>query len=507
MGSELGRALPAIAAPLQEQALVYYRALLSRDSRFDGRFFAAVLTTRVYCRPICPARKPRFEHCRFFRSSAEAQQGGFRPCKRCRPEHAPTPGASAAAPATVTRALSLIASGALTQGGIHDLSARLGVTPRHLRRLFGEHVGVSPQRYATTHRLGVASQLLHHSTASITAVALASGFQSLRRFNSAFREVYDMSPSRLRQEFAAGGRTRAAPLLRLELPFRRPYDWTGTLAFLGQRAIPGLERTGPDCYARSIRVRGADGFLTVSPNLTRSCLEVEIRLPEPSSILGLVEQIRSLFDLDADPEPIADTLGRDRRLRPCFDRAMGLRVPGGWDMFELGVRTILGQQVTVSGARTLCRRLVDGFGDPNLVTQAQAAGCTRHFPTPSVLAEADLRGIGMPGSRIEAVRRFAAFVAERGEASPGVGLVEALRWLPGLGPWSVSYIRLRGLRDPDAFPAGDAALLAAARQLGIAGSAAELSRAADGWRPWRGYAAMALWRAHAAPGPARQERS
>lgn len=494
-------------SPKPDEAAVYYDAFVSRDPRFDGRFFTGVVTTGIYCRPTCPARKPGRRNCRFFRSAAEAQRHGFRPCRRCRPETAPDSPAWLGTAATVKRGLDLIMAGALEEGSVDDLAGRLGVTARHLRRLFHEHVGVSPHRYARTHRLNVASQLLRHSDMPVTEVAFAAGFHSTRRFNSAFRDVYSMSP----RQYRGAPATEASPTtpalsahrapLVLELGYREPYDWGGTIEFLARRAVPGLETVEADGYTRTFILDQEQGLVRVRRSDRRRVLRVEILTTGRVRILSVIERVRATFDLDADPVPIAETLCREPGLSFVLERWPGLRVPGGWDLFELGVRAILGQQVSVAGARTLTGRLVEELGDPTRLPEAQTASCAFHFPRPRALMEAELESIGLPKSRADAIRHFAKFMHERGDGAyvDPLAFETSLRALPGIGPWTAHYVRMRGLKDPDAFPAHDAALRRAAGELGLATDDRQLQAVSERWRPWRSYATVALWRSLALP--------
>jgi AraC family transcriptional regulator of adaptative response / DNA-3-methyladenine glycosylase II len=488
-----------------------FRALATRDARFDGRIFVSVKTTGIYCRPICPARTPKRENVTFFASAAAAQEAGFRPCLRCRPESAPDLGAWRGASNTVSRGLALIEAGALDGGGLESLADRLGVGGRHLRRLFHTHLGASPIAVAQTRRVLLAKQLIHETHLSMTEVALASGFSSLRRFNETFQALYGRPPSALR-------RTRAGPLkagedgVRLKLPFRAPYDWEALIAFLEARAIGGVEVVTPRRYARAITLEGHTGLLAVSPDAGER-VDVVIRFPRLAALPAIIARVRRIFDLAADPAAIAAHLGRDPDLKARIAARPGLRVPGAWDGFELAVRAILGQQITVAAATALTSRLAAEFGAP---LHPDLAGLepnlTHAFPTAQSLAGADLSGLPMPRARSSALGGLArAAVADpslfdaRGDPARAMAKLTAL---PGIGAWTAHYIALRALRDPDAFPAADIGLqraLAAAD--GVRPSSAALEARSQAWRPWRAYAALHLWTTPDLPNPgARRDR-
>ena len=483
------------------------RARLARDARFDGRFFVAVKTTGVFCRPICPAVPPQERNVEYFPTAAAASEAGFRACLRCRPECAPGTPAWTGASTTVARALRLIGDGALEEDGIDRLAARLGVGARHLRRLFVEHLGASPIAIAQTRRLLSAKRLIDETEIPLTTVAMASGFGSIRRFNSAFLASYGRSPRELRQAVLRSPRSevrtprqagrnghRMAPgqpraLYSFQLRYRPPFDWETLLAFLAPRAIPGVEAIDAGTYRRSIEIDGKGGWLEVTRR-DPAALTLSIGFPEPRDVLRIVSRVRHLFDLDADPMTIDRHLAADTLLAPLVRRRPGMRVPGAWDGFELGVRAILGQQVSVAAATPLAGRLVARVGRPRASGVARLTHC---FPSPADLATAPVEQIGVPKKRADAIRAFAAAVA-RGAVCFDAAIDpdhfrRALRELPGIGDWTAEYIALRALGDPDAFPSGDLGLR---RATGIS-SARKLSERAQAWRPWRGYAALHLW--------------
>jgi len=473
-----------------------YRAIESRDRRFDGRLFTGVKTTGVYCRPICPAQTPKRRNVDFFPTAAAAQAAGFRPCLRCRPETSPDLGAWRGVSNTVSRALTLIEAGALDAGDVGELAGRLGVGERQLRRLFQDHLGASPVAVAQTRRVLLAKQLIHDTCLPMTEVAFAAGFGSVRRFNETFQQLYGRPPGDLRRASRAEA-SGAGGVLTLRLPYRPPYDWPAQLAFLAARAIPGVERVEGDSYARSLTLDGAQGAIRVRP-AEGDALLAEIRLPRLTALPAVIARIRRVFDLAADPVAIAAHLSRDPRLAPLVAARPGLRVPGAWDGFELGVRAILGQQITVAAARNLAGRLAATHGAPMSDPWVLDIGLTHAFPAPDVIAAADLSGLPMPRARSLSLETLArALIADPGLLSGGRELDHAvadLRRLPGVGEWTAQYIAMRQLREPDAFPAGDVALRKAmADPSGVRPSSAELLAAAEAWRPWRAYAAAHLW--------------
>jgi len=473
-----------------------YRAMCLRDARFDGRFFIAVKTTGVYCRPVCRARTPRSENVIFYPTAAAAHEAGFRPCLRCRPETAPDLGAWRGTSNTVSRALALIEAGALDDARIDALASRLGVGERQLRRLFREHLGASPVAVAQTRRVLLAKQLIHETRLPMTEIAFAAGFGSIRRFNETFRSLFGRPPGSLRR--AGGEEISAGPQgeVNLLLRYQPPYDWPLMLAFLERRAIPGLERVTADTYARTIQLEGVQGVLSVHPG-DGNALRAAIRFPKLSALPAIIARLRRVFDLAADPLAIAAHLAQDSWLAPLVAARPGLRVPGAWDGFELAVRAVLGQQITVAGAARLAGRLVAAYGEP---LPAPDGTLTHSFPRPEVVAAADLASLGMPRSRAATLSAVAAaLVADPELLSATRSLEEAvqkLRAIRGVGEWTAQYIALRQLREPDAFPAADLGLLRAlAAADGTRPAQSEVLARAEKWRPWRAYAAQHLWAA------------
>jgi AraC family transcriptional regulator of adaptative response / DNA-3-methyladenine glycosylase II len=469
-----------------------YRALTGRDARFDGRFFVCVKTTGIYCRPVCPARTPKRANCVFVPSSAAAETLGYRSCLRCRPESAPGTPAWAGTEASVARALRLIDEGALDEGSVELLAAWLGIGARQLHRLFVRHLGASPQAVAGNRRLLVAKQLITETELPFSEVAAASGFQSLRRFNDAVRTLYGRSPSELRRGSKAS-EAPASAAISLHLGYRPPFDWHRVLAYLAGRAIPGVEKVEGDTYRRTYRLGDRTGTIEVSHQPDRHGLSVRIDGVGPLPVRQIVARVRRLFDLDADPSAISAALGGDPIIGPRLARARGVRVPGAFDPFELAIRAVLGQQVSVKGATTLAGRVVQRCGT---LMEGAREGLSHFFPTPEALAQADLSGVGLTGARAQALKSLAAACASSDSTlKPGTSLedsVAQLVTLPGIGEWTAQYVALRALGEPDAFPAADLGLRKAAGA-GVLIAPQALKRMADVWRPWRGYAALLLW--------------
>ena len=476
-----------------------YRAFQMRDARFDGRIFCGVRSTGIYCRPICPARTPKRENMRFFRSAAAAQEAGFRPCLRCRPETSPDLGSWRGTSNTVSRALALIESGALDGGDVEALAERLGVGERQLRRLFQQHLGASPVAVAQTRRVLLAKQLIHETRMPMAEVALAAGFGSVRRFNETFQQLFDRPPAKLRRlggaEIAAGQGGAVA----IQLAYRPPYDWEAMIAFLAARAIPGVESVRNGRYARTLAVGEARGVVMIEPGEGAS-LRVTLRFAKVQAWPAVLARVRRVFDLAADPAVIAVHLSEDPDLAPMVAARPGLRAPGAWDGFELAVRAVLGQQITVHAARMLAGKIAASYGSPLEDEAANALGLTCFFPTPEQLALADVETLAMPRARGRALVGLAGAAATDpdlfGARRSLDEAVAALRALPGIGEWTAQYIAMRALREPDAFPSADIGLMRALETPdGRRPTAAELLARAERWRPWRAYAASHLWAA------------
>ena len=430
----------------------WYDALRSHDPRFDGRLFIAVTSTKIYCRPICPAKRPLKKNVRIFACAAAAEAAGFRPCLRCRPEVAPWTSAWNGTSTTVSRALRLIGEGALDAGDVEALAQRLGVTSRHMRRLFEEHLGASPIAIAQSRRVHFARTLLADTSLPITDVAFAAGFSSVRRFNTAIKSAYRVAPREMRR-----GRVASEGDIVVRLPYRKPFDYDGLLAFLRPRAIPGVEFVEGDEYRRTIAIGERRGIIRVRNDGDALLLSVPRSFTH--TLKPIVDRVRRLFDLFADPDTIAADLSGDKRLRPLVRRWPGARVPGAWDLFELAVRAVVGQQVSVRAATTLMGRIAAKYGTPI------DGGIV--FPDAATLRNAAIDG--MPASRAATIRAVAA-----------ADLDGDLTSIRGIGKWTAGYIAMRR-GDPDAFPEGDLILRRAGGD-------------PDAWRPWRAYAAILLWR-------------
>ena len=477
-----------------------YRAMSTRDPRFDGRLFVGVKTTGIYCRPICPARTPKFENVMFYASAAAAQEAGFRPCLRCRPETSPELAFWRGTSNTVSRALSLIEAGGLDADDVEGLANRLGIGARQLRRLFRQHVGASPVAVAQTRRVLLAKHLIHETSLSMAEVALASGFGSVRRFNETFHDLFGRPPATLRR---SRDRTRReAGALAVRLAYRPPYDWEAMLAFLGARAIPGVELVSGDSYKRSIAFGPRSGVVTVAPAGGHR-VDVTVRFPDMAALPSIIARVRRVFDLAADPDQIGAHLSQDPVLAPLLAARPGLRVPGAWDGFELAMRAICGQQITVPAATRLLGKIVQSHGAPLSASIPDGEGLSHVFPSPKAIAAADPAGFAMPGARAKAIIALSqAMLRDPLIFSRGASLEEAivkLRALPGIGEWTAQYIAMRELREPDAFPAADIGLLRALTDgQGRRPSPDQLLARAERWRPWRAYAAQHLWAAGAA---------
>jgi len=463
-------------------------ARISRDARFDGKFFIGVRTSGVYCRPICPARTAKESNVHYFSSAAAASEAGFRPCLRCRPECSPGTPAWLGTPSTVARALRLIDESGLEDGGVDALAARLGIGSRHLRRLFLRHLGATPSSVAQTRRLHFAKKLIDETSLPMGQIAIASGFGCVRRFNAAIHMTYHRTPTQIRRV----GRQAAVQeknQYRFHLRFRPPYHWAGMLAFLKARAMPGVEFVDAKCYRRSILLNETAGYFEISPDEGGTSLVARIQFGDPRALFFIVERIRAMFDLNADWMDIARTLTNDPDLAKRIQIAPGLRVPGSWDGFELAIRAILGQQITVKGATTLAGRIVKLFGEPF----SPSDGLTHLFPAAEVLADADLTRAGLTKARATTICSLARAVSGRKISFDGIMdsdiFLAGLQKIPGIGAWTAQYIAMRALREPDAFPTGDIALV---RALHLA-NGRELEPRAEMWRPWRAYAAMYLW--------------
>jgi AraC family transcriptional regulator of adaptative response / DNA-3-methyladenine glycosylase II len=468
------------------------RARESRDPRFDGKFFIAVTSTGIYCRPICPSPTSRKANVRYYATAAAAAEAGFRPCLRCRPEAAPGTPAWMGTSAVVRRALRLIHEGLLDEASVDVLAARLGIGRRHLNRLFMQHVGASPIAVAQTRRLHFAKRLLDETGLPVTEIALAAGYGSVRRFNDAFLRTYGRSPRELRRQRRSGIAAECADEVALRLAYRSPYEWNQVRDFLAASAVPGVERVNTDGYARTVAAEGGHAIVRVSNLPGEDALELRVRGAPPTALYQLSSAARRLFDLAADPPRILVALEGDPLLGPLARRWPGLRAPGAWDSFECAVLALLGQRFGPAAARSSAGRVVARLGRPVAGTD----GLTHLFPTPAALAGACLDDLGLTATCIEALRALSLAVSQGAIDLDGPieEVTTALSALPGFGHHAAQLVALR-MGDPDAFPSSDPALRSAAAEGAAPLTVRALEQRAEAWRPWRGYAAALLWRA------------
>lgn len=475
-----------------------YRAVTAHDARFDGCFFVGVTSTGVYCRPVCRVKMPRRENCRFFSTAAAAEASGYRPCLRCRPELAPGNASVDSAQRLASRAAALIEDGLPEGAGLEDLAARLRVTSRHLRRVFHTEFGVSPVEYSQTQRLLLAKRLLTDTALPVTEIALAAGFHSLRRLEALFHERYGLSPRMLRQS-----PTRAAPrdAMRFEMSYRPPYDWHALAGFLAARNIDGVETAAETAYRRIVRVAGAGGeqtgWIEVRPDSRRAALAVSIAPSLVKAIPAVLAAVRRVFDLSCHPALVGEALGALSAGRP------GLRVPGAFDGFEIAVRAVLGQQVSVAAARTLAGRIAAAFGT---TVESPFEGVRTAFPAASTLAKAkpeEVSRLGVLPSRARTIVELAKAVAAGELSLAPCAEVEStlnrLRRIEGIGQWTAQYVAMRALAWPDAFPHTDLGVMKALGEK----RPKRVLEIGEAWRPWRAYAVMHLWTGGTANGTIR----
>ena len=451
------------------------RARLSRDPRFDGKFFIGVRGSGVYCRPICPAPTAKEKNCRYFPTAAAAAEAGYRPCLRCRPECSPGTPAWLGTSTTVSRALRLIEESGPEDGGMDKLAERLGVGPRHLRRLFLRHLGATPNAVVQTRRVHFAKKLIDETNLRMTELAIAAGYGSVRRFNAAIRGTYHRTPTEIR---AIARRKIALPEnhYMFRLRFRPPYDWNGMLSCLAATATPGVECVDDAGYRRTISLNGSNGSFEITRDATQPGLCARIRFGDPRSLFAIVERLRALFDLNADWTAIVGTLSTDPMLAAKLETAPGRRVPGCWNGFELAVRAILMRQAAGDATRA-AGRIAMSFGRPFLAGR----GLTHLFPEPALLADADLAGIGVAADAANRIGVLARAIRDGATGFEYIAdsraFLENLRHTTHIDEWTAQYIAMRALREPDAFPSGSKTL----------------TKRSEAWRPWRAYAAMYLW--------------
>lgn len=472
----------------------YEDARQSRDARFDGRFFVGVLTTGIYCRPVCPVRVPKKENVQLYKSAAAAAAAGFRPCLRCRPESSPGTPAWSGPSWKVSRALQLIDKGILDDGSVDELAEQLDVGPRQLSRLFQSHLGASPVEVAQTRRLHFAKKLIDETDMPLADICFAAGFGSIRRFNAVFNKTYNRSPKQLRDKRKQRNVVNK-DAIEITLSYRPPFDWRSMLAFLKFRAITGIEFVTDNSYARTIRLGETVGDFMVRFQEGSNQIQVSINFPATCHLYQIIDRIRSLFDLRADSAQIDRYFARDKLLKPMAKKFPGLRVPGCWDGFEVAVRAILGQQISVKAACTLVARMTKRYG------QQYAAGnerLTHVFPSEEVLARADMDGLGIVTQRIAAIQSTARLICS-GEllidcTTDTDKFVAQICQVKGIGEWTAYYIAMRALNDPNAFPYSDLILRRAAAAKHETLTAKQLLTRSEPWQPWRAYAVILLWR-------------
>ncbi len=457
-----------------------YKAHLSRDQRFDGKFFVAVKTTKIYCRPTCPARKAKLENLEFYIHAFQAEKNGYRPCIRCRPETAPGSAAWVGTSAVVKRALRIMDTHALEKLSINNLATKLGISDRHLRKLFQQQVGISPQAILLSKKLDIARNLLYQSNLSITDIAFNSGFNSIRRFNDAFKTRFNKVPSALRSNTST-----LKQQINLELSYRPPYAWNSLLNFFKNRLIPEMELVTDTSYERLISLDQIRGWFKVT-FLESNKINIEFRLNKNANLIEFITRIKNIFDLDCDPMAIESMLMLDPKLTSFVKKFNGLRIPGSWDGFELAIRALIGQRISVKVAHTILNKIVNLCGEEQFFDDSLKL--KRFFPTPENILNADLAKIGLPTSKIETIRTLAKEVINNNIILDGTAdfneTCQKLLQIKGIGPWTVEYIAMRALRDPNSFPLNDLELQKKVIMLKLDPSK---------WVPWRSYAAILLW--------------
>lgn len=454
----------------------YQKARLARDSRYDGKFFVAVKTTKIYCRPICPANPPKEENVLYFENAAQAQDSGFRPCLRCRPETAPNSSAWLGNQAILNKAMQRIRAGSLNEQSLESFSESLGISDRYLRKIFQQYLGMSPQSFANHTKLMLAKQLLQQTKMSVTEIALSSGFNSVRRFNDSFKATMRLAPSELRKKSLNSevSPSKSTPI-ELSLHYRPPYNWTQMQQFLKQRQLPLIEKVTADSYSRTFSIDQCTGFFSATHIANKHAFQVSIELSDSSKLMKVIAHIKKVLDLDSDIQTIEKHLAKDKNLKAILTK--GLRLPACWNTFEAGVKAILGQQVSVKAA----------YGHTNQVIEN--VGSVYHndyklFPTAQQMAHADLSFLRMPGRRKQTLSDFAAWFYQQEQSGQDFELSDILS-IKGIGPWSFEYIKLRSGDDPDAFPEKDLGVIKALEKYNISST--------ENWSPWRSYATLHLW--------------
>lgn len=467
---------------------IYSKARFSRDKRFDGMFFIAVHTTKIFCRPICPANPPKEKNVSYYISAAAALDAGYRPCLRCRPETAPGSPVWKGTETTVDRALNLIRNGFLNDKSVEDLSDYLGISTRHLRRLFQDHLGTTPIKVAQSNRLFFAKQLIMESNLPITEIAFASGFKSVRRLNAVFKKLFDRSPSemRKREKHLDSG-------LKISLPYRLPYNFKHMLSFFKDRCIDGVEDVSDTFYKRHIRLNETFGSICVSQSQRGNALELDLKLNKLDDLFYIVQNVKRMFDLDTNIEAVYSHLKNSSALPELFKEPFHL--PGSWDLFEFSIRAILGQQISVKAATTLATRIADRYGK-KVDLNSTLLQC---FPNASELAEASFSDIGLTKTRTQTLIDFVKAVNNKDVlltfTTRRKDLLKQLVAIKGIGYWTAHYISMRGLSDPDAFPDTDLGVIKAFKKYTPDVTQGGVKALSEQWKPWRSYATLSLWNA------------
>lgn len=462
-------------------------ARLSRDARFDGRFFTAVLTTGIFCRPVCPARPPKPENVKYYESAELAQQSGFRPCKRCFPQLAPN--------VPLPKKIRQISQSYYENNyNLQKCAEQLNISERQIRRLFMQYYGLPPSEFFHQQRLLLAHKLLVSTSLSITNVAFAAGFNSIRRFNEVIMKAYQSTPSEIRGSKAISSDSQVTILL----PYKAPFDWSLMLGFFRSRQMSNIENITKEHYFRTLELDNCRGWIKVSHHESKNALNLTVKLTDYSYLHQIIARVRRMFDLDADMQLIHQHLKKHEKLAQVIEKFPGLRLPGCWDIFEFSIRAILGQQISVKGATTLAQRIAEKYGaNADDIEKPAHINTTKYFPKIPALNNVDYQEIGLTRSRIATLQTWVSFFQENeGIFAKGLTIEEleaALTKLKGIGPWTVNYIGMRGLSDPDAFPSADLGIIKALTIDELKPKNKDILALAESWRPWRAYAAIYLW--------------
>jgi len=460
------------------------QARLSKDARFDGKFFTAVLTTGIFCRPICPARAPKEENVRYYVNALQAQEAGFRPCKRCLPEIAP----QTLLPIKIKQLTQALEFG----DSITEVCEKFAISSRQLRRIFIKNYGLPPSKYLHNQKLLLASKLLKTTELAISEIAFSAGFTSIRRFNEAIKIAYNCTPSQLKNK----QRKQSIELKKItvELAYRPPFDWPLMLSFFKLRQLTSVEQVDETHYRRTINIKGDKGWFEVTSIANKTALKLTVQLDNYRYLNHVILRVRRMFDLDADMQVIQQQLSQDQMLSPIIAKYPGLRLPGCWDKFEFSIRAILGQQISVKAATTLANKITLKYGDESV---PNPSGLTHIFPQSETLVNVDYQGIGLTKSRISTLHNWLAFYLANHDIFSCYDSIETLEQtlikIKGIGPWTVNYLAMRGLSDPDAFPSADLGIIKALTVDDNKLTNKDILALSEQWRPWRAYAAIYLW--------------